>query len=56
MTTQPGRHTIEISDKAYEVLAATAKARGTDLSGAVDYLMQVPQAPTATRSEDDDEE
>jgi hypothetical protein len=55
MTTRPGWHTIEVSDENYDVPARTAETLGTDLIGAVRYLLKLPPVPTA-RPEDDNEE
>lgn len=52
-----GMRTIEVSDEAYEVLARTAEHHGTDLGGAVRYLLKVPAVPAEiTRIEGDESE
>jgi hypothetical protein len=51
--TTPARRTIEVSDEVYEVLRRTAEHRGTDIGGAVRYLLQVPPVP-AEASHDDE--
>jgi len=52
----PATRQIEISDEAYDVLARTAESRGTDINGALLYLLEVPSvsAAPADRDEDDD--
>lgn len=52
----PATRQIEISDEAYDVLARTAESRGTDINGALRYLLEVPSvsAAPADRDEDDD--
>ncbi|WP_341718814.1 hypothetical protein QQG74_03290 [Micromonospora sp. FIMYZ51] len=52
--TMPGLHTIEVADDVYEVLKRTADSRGTDINGALRYLIEVPTPRTA--AEDDDED
>ncbi|MGC9667435.1 hypothetical protein ACNTMW_12870 [Planosporangium sp. 12N6] len=51
----PATRTIEVSDEAYDILARTAATRGTDIDGALRYLLEVP-AVLAAPSQDDDEE
>lgn len=55
-TPAPGRHIIEISDEAFDVLARTAETQGTDFDGALRYLMQAPAVPTVRQDEDQDED
>jgi hypothetical protein len=50
-----GVRRIEISDEAYDVLARTAERRGTDIDGALRYLMEVP-AVSAPAAGDEDED
>lgn len=54
-TATAGMRTIEISDEAYEVLARTAEHHGTDLDGAVRYLLTVPAVPAEIPRLDGDE-
>jgi hypothetical protein len=51
----PANHQIEISDEAYDVLARTAATRGTDLNGALLYLMQIPVVPAVPDGDEDDD-
>jgi hypothetical protein len=53
---KPATRQIEISDEAYELLARTAESRGTDINGALLYLMQAPAVPTAPADTDDDDD
>lgn len=55
MTTRPGWHQIEVSEEIYDVLARTAKPQGTDMNGAVRYLLELPPVPTASAETDDEE-
>ncbi|MDG4829984.1 hypothetical protein O7627_11810 [Solwaraspora sp. WMMD1047] len=45
--------TIEVDADVYDVLERTASTRGTDINGALHYLIAVPSAPAAA---DDDED
>lgn len=54
-TATAGMRTIEVSDEAYEVLARTAEHQGTDIAGAVQYLLKVPAVPAETPRHDNDE-
>ncbi|MEU8182052.1 hypothetical protein AB0B86_14940 [Micromonospora sp. NPDC049047] len=49
----PGVRTIEVADEVYDLLKRTADSRGTDINGALRYLMEVPTPRAAT---DDDED
>lgn len=52
----PATRRIEISDEVYDVLARTAESQGTDINGALRYLLDVPavsDAPAADGDEDD---
>jgi hypothetical protein len=51
---KPATRQVEISDEAYELLARTAESRGTDIDGALLYLMQAPAVPAAPADTDDD--
>jgi hypothetical protein len=51
---KPATRQIEISDEAYELLARTAESRGTDINGALLYLMQAPAVPAEPTDTDDD--
>lgn len=46
---------IEVSDETYDLLQRTATSRGTDINGALRYLLAVPPV-TAETSDDADEE
>ena len=52
--TTPGLRTMEVADDVYDVLKRTADNRGTDINGALRYLIEVPTPRTA--AEDDDED
>lgn len=49
------RHAIEVSDEVYDLLHRTATSRGTDLNGALRYLLDVPPVPTERPEETDEE-
>ncbi|ROP28114.1 hypothetical protein [Couchioplanes caeruleus] len=53
--TRPGWHQIEVSQDSYDVLARTAKTRGTDINGVLRYLLELSPVPT-TPAETDDED
>jgi hypothetical protein len=55
-TPAPGRHLIEISDEAFDLLARTAETQGTDFDGALRYLMQAPAVPPARQDKGQDED
>jgi hypothetical protein len=52
----PATRQIEISDEAYDVLARTAETRGTDINGALRYLLQVPAVSAAPADGDEDDD
>jgi hypothetical protein len=54
--TPPATRRIEISDEAYDVLARTAESRGTDINGALRYLLQVPEVSAARVDGDEDDD
>lgn len=49
------RHMIEVSDEVYDLLQRTAASRGTDLNGALRYLLAAPTVPGNSLQEADDE-
>lgn len=51
---KPATRQVDISDEAYELLARTAESRGTDINGALLYLMQAPPVPAAPADADED--
>lgn len=55
MTDQPpAPRTVEVDVDVFDVLERTAVSRGTDINGALRYLIEVPTPRTA--AEDDDED
>jgi hypothetical protein len=46
---------VEIDAALHDVLAYTAETRGTDINGALRYLLEVPSAPAAPTADEDDE-
>jgi hypothetical protein len=55
-TPAPGRRLIEISDEAFDILTRTAETQGTDVDGALRYLMQAPAVPTTQQDDNPDED
>jgi hypothetical protein len=51
----PATRQIEVSAEAYEVLARTAESRGTDINGALRYLLDVPAVSAAPEDGDEDD-
>ena len=54
-TPSPPRHTIEVDADIHDVLARTAETRGTDIGGALRYLLEVPTVPVSTVIDEDAE-
>lgn len=53
MNDQPAAsHTVEVDAEVYDVLERTATSRGTDINGALHYLIEVPTPQTAGDDED----
>ncbi len=46
---------IEIDGDVHDVLSRTAQTRGTDINGALRYLLEVPPAPATSNGEEPDE-
>ncbi|KWV33314.1 hypothetical protein [Micromonospora rifamycinica] len=54
MTDHPAtRRTIEVDADVYDVLARTAASRGTDVNGALRYLIEVPTPRTVVDNDED---
>ncbi|MEU8662019.1 hypothetical protein [Actinoplanes philippinensis] len=51
----PGTQTIKVDEEVFDVLSRTASAQGTDINGALRYLLTPPAVP-AEPAEDHDEE
>lgn len=49
-----GRRTIEVDANVYDLLHRTATTRGTDINGALRYLLAVPPVPAAIPSDEDE--
>jgi hypothetical protein len=54
-TPSPVRHTIEVDADIHDVLARTAETRGTDIGGALRYLLEVPIVPASPVIDEDAE-
>ncbi|MFB9238357.1 hypothetical protein ACFFWC_22845 [Plantactinospora siamensis] len=50
---KPGLRAIEVADDVYDVLKRTAGSRGTDINGALRYLLEVPTPRTADEDDED---
>jgi hypothetical protein len=55
-TPTPGTRTIRVDEEVFDILSRTASAQGTDINGAVRYLLLTPPAVPAEPAEDRDEE
>ncbi len=51
----PTAHTIEVDEQVYDVLTRTAETRGTDINGALRYLIEAPAVPAAPTPDDDEQ-
>lgn len=49
---EPATRSVEIDAEVYDVLARTAASRGTDVNGALRYLIEVPAVPADQDDED----
>ncbi|GAA2044213.1 hypothetical protein [Polymorphospora rubra] len=55
----PTTRTIKVDDEVHDVLQRTATSRGTDINGALHYLLEVPKvsaSPSAAANDDDDDD